>query len=75
MFKRALIPALRRISRRSTWNFYWNPAIFSDDINPKMPVVFYNNDRTKQFKIVVEGLTADGKMLMIEKTIGGRKGF
>ncbi|MFI5129507.1 MAG: hypothetical protein ACHQFX_05925 [Chitinophagales bacterium] len=53
----------------------WNPAILVDDINPKIPVTFYNNDRTKQFKIVIEGMTADGKLLMIERTIGGKKAF
>lgn len=54
---------------------YWNPAVLIADIDPKIPFVFYNNDRTRQYKIVVEGLTADGKMLMIEKTIGGKKAF
>jgi hypothetical protein len=54
---------------------YWNPSVLSADINPKIPVIFYNNDRTKQFKIVVEGMTMDGKMLMIEKMIGSQKAF
>ena len=54
---------------------FWNPTIVVDDINPKIPITFYNNDRTKQFKIVIEGMTADGKLLMIEKTIGGKKAF
>jgi len=52
----------------------WRPNILVNNVNPKIPVTFYNNDRTKSFKIVVEGMTIDGKMLMIEKTIG-RKGF
>ena len=54
---------------------YWTPDILVDSIDPKIPVSFYNNDRTKQFKIVVEGVTADGKLLMIEKTIGSKKAF
>ncbi|HLG38816.1 MAG TPA: hypothetical protein VI461_04070 [Chitinophagaceae bacterium] len=54
---------------------YWNPAISAGSVNPKIPIVFYNNDRTRQFKIVVEGMTFDGKMLMIEKIIGPKKAF
>jgi len=52
----------------------WRPNILVNNVNPKIPVTFYNNDRTKSFKIVVEGMTIDGKMLLIEKTIN-RKGF
>ena len=52
----------------------WRPNILVNNVNPKIPLTFYNNDRTKNFKIVVEGMTLDGKMLMIEKTII-RKGF
>ena len=51
---------------------YWDPALIASGINPKIPVVFYNNDRTKRFKIVVEGITAEGKLLMIEKIVGAR---
>ncbi|MGJ7029936.1 hypothetical protein [Niabella hirudinis] len=49
----------------------WLPDIYLANISPRVPVIFYNNDRTKRFKVVVEGLTNDGRMLMIEKTIGG----
>ncbi len=52
----------------------WRPDILVNNINPKIPVTFYNSDRTKSFKIVVEGMTIDGKMLMIEETIN-RKDF
>lgn len=48
----------------------WNPNWFITEVNPKIPIVFYNNDRTKRFKIVVEGVTTDGRMLMLEKTVG-----
>ncbi len=47
----------------------WRPNILINNHNPKIPVSFYNNDRTKRFKIVVEGMTLDGRMLMIEKII------
>ena len=54
---------------------YWNSAIVIDSVDPKVPVIFYNNDRTKQFKIVAEGMTTDGKLLMIEKIINAKKAF
>ena len=54
---------------------YWNPSVIVADKNPKIPLVFYNNDRSRQFKVVIEGLTTEGKMLMIEKTISGKKAF
>ncbi len=47
----------------------WNPDIWVSDINPKIPVSFYNSDRARQFKIVVEGMSSTGKMLFIEKTV------
>ena len=48
----------------------WNPDVFITGVDPQIPVIFYNNDRTKRFKIVAEGITTDGRMLMLEKIIG-----
>jgi len=47
----------------------WNSGIIVAGINPILPIRFYNNDRTKKFRIVVEGMTAEGKFLMIEKIV------
>lgn len=52
----------------------WRPAIFINNVNPKIPFSFYNNDRSRQFKVVVEGMTTNGKMIMIEKVFSA-KGF
>lgn len=60
-------PANEKADNRLT--IAWQPAVFVADVNPIIPVIFYNNDRTKRFKIVAEGVTNDGKMLMIEKII------
>ena len=56
---------------------HWQPDIFINSVNPKIPVRFYNNDRTKNYKIVVEGITWNGKMVMIEKIISaaGKRPF
>jgi hypothetical protein len=47
----------------------WRPQIFINNINPQIPLSFYNNNRTKKFKIVVEGMTSDGKLIWLEKII------
>ncbi len=47
----------------------WRPNIILNNVNPRIPVTFYNNDRTKIFRIVVEGMTQYGKMISIEKII------
>lgn len=48
---------------------YWKPDINVVGINKQFPLVFYNNERTKKFNIVVEGMTRDGKLLMIERGV------
>jgi hypothetical protein len=47
----------------------WRPNVFVNSIDSKIPFSFYNNDRTKKFRIVVEGMTNTGKLIFIEKTI------
>jgi hypothetical protein len=47
----------------------WRPQIFVNSINPKIPVSFYNNNRTKSFKVVVEGMTNTGKLIWLEKLV------
>jgi hypothetical protein len=47
----------------------WIPDIRINNVNAIIPVSFYNNDRTKKYKIVVEGMTIDGKLIMAEKII------
>lgn len=45
----------------------WKPELFVSGSNQKIDLSFYNNDRTKRFKIVVEGIAADGRLLMLEQ--------
>lgn len=54
---------------------FWDPAIIIAAVNPQLPIRFYNNDRTRKFRVVIEGMTAEGKMLMIEQDIQQAKGF
>ncbi len=50
----------------------WIPDIIVNGSNMEIPVTFYNNDRTNRFKIVAEGITSDGRMLMLEQLIEPR---
>lgn len=50
----------------------WRPSIFVNNVNARIPVSFYNNDRTKKFKVVVEGMTNAGKLICLE-TVAGSK--
>ncbi|MBI5372604.1 MAG: hypothetical protein HZA79_11340 [Sphingobacteriales bacterium] len=47
----------------------WRPNIFVNNVNPVIPVSFYNSDRTKRFRVVVEGMTTSGKLISLEKII------
>lgn len=47
----------------------WRPNIFVNNVDPVIPVSFYNSDRTKRFRIVVEGMTTSGKLISVEQVI------
>ncbi len=50
---------------RST--LYWNPYVFMDGSRPSIKIQFYNNDATKKFRVVLEGVNETGKLVRIEK--------
>jgi hypothetical protein len=52
---------------RST--LYWNPFILLDKSRKHIRIQFYNNDITKHFRLVMEGVNNDGKLLHVEKEI------
>jgi len=47
----------------------WRPDIFCNYVNPVIPFSFYNNDRSKKFRVVIEGMTTSGKLISVEKVI------
>lgn len=47
----------------------WMPYLLTDKGNRKIPVVFYNNDFTRRFRIVLEGINEEGKLIHIEKFV------
>lgn len=52
---------------RST--LYWNPMILTNHENHTIRLHFYNNDITKGFRLVLEGMSTDGRFTHIEKTV------
>lgn len=48
---------------------YWNPQLITNPKNNKVSFTFYNNDVTKAFHVVVEGMTRDGKLARIDQLL------
>ncbi len=48
---------------------YWNPEIITTAENSKLKFSFYNNDVSKSLKVIIEGMSKDGKLTHIEKLI------
>ena len=66
------VPAQNSAAPDQRITLHWKPDLFVSGVNPKLPIQFYNNDRTRSFKIVVEGMTVDGKFVLIEKLLTPR---
>jgi hypothetical protein len=48
---------------------YWNPMILTNQENHSIRLHFFNNDVSKSFRIVLEGMSTDGRLTHIEKVI------
>ena len=48
---------------------YWQPFIFTGKDNSKVKIEFYNNDISKAFRIILEGVNEYGKIIRIEKIV------
>jgi len=46
---------------------YWNPYVITGSGRRRIQLIFYNNDITKKFRVVVEGTNDEGKLTHIEK--------
>jgi hypothetical protein len=51
---------------RST--LYWNPSIVMP-AGKSIVLTFYNNDVTKAFRVIVEGMTREGKLAHVEEVM------
>lgn len=48
---------------------YWNPYITTNKQSPRTRIEFFNNDVTKKYRVVLEGVNSEGKMVRIVRTI------
>jgi len=58
-------PRNDRLDIRTT--IYWNPIVQTTRKNKTIRLSFYNNDITKAFRVVVEGMTRDGLLTHFEQ--------
>ena len=52
---------------RST--LYWNPMVITTTKNHTIRLPFYNNDITTSFRVIVEGVDNNGRLIHIEKLL------
>lgn len=52
---------------RST--LYWSPEIVTHPGSNKAFITFYNNDVTNAFRVIIEGMSKDGKLTHFEKVL------
>ncbi len=48
---------------------YWNPQVNTTSQNNKVRLSFYNNDVSKAFRVVIEGMGKDGRLAHLEQTM------
>jgi hypothetical protein len=46
---------------------YWNPVVVASPQNRQVVLVFYNNDVSNAFRVVIEGITRDGRFTHLEQ--------
>lgn len=46
---------------------YWNPHVITTPLKNKVTLTFYNNDITRAFRVVIEGMTKDGRLAHLEQ--------
>ena len=52
---------------RST--LYWNPSVITTPGKNKILLTFFNNDITNAFRVVIEGMTKDGRLAHVEQVM------
>ncbi|MGN6802168.1 MAG: hypothetical protein ACTHJN_09695, partial [Ginsengibacter sp.] len=46
---------------------YWNPSVITTPGNNKVLLKFFNNDVTESFRVIIEGMTKDGRLAHVEQ--------
>ncbi|TAF55410.1 MAG: hypothetical protein EAZ62_02415, partial [Sphingobacteriia bacterium] len=50
-------------------SLFWDPQVVLTAQKPSQRLVFYNNDSSRKFKLVIEGIRQDGALIRLEKEI------
>ena len=61
-------PAAAVEDNRTT--LYWNPELYTGNASNSLRLHFFNNDRSKKFKVIIEGFDSMGRLVHLEKMIG-----
>lgn len=48
---------------------YWEPNLETSQTEKKLSFSFYNADRVKRIKVILEGMTSDGKLVHLERIV------
>ena len=48
---------------------YWNPMVQTTPKQKTVTLTFYNNDISKAFRVVIEGMTRDGRLVHVEQVM------
>lgn len=48
---------------------YWNPQVNTTPLKNKVLLSFYNNDVSKRFRVIVEGMSKDGRLVHLEQVM------
>jgi hypothetical protein len=48
---------------------YWDPMIVAGPENRDIKIRFYNNDDAESYRVILEGMTQDGKLARVEKLV------
>ena len=46
---------------------YWNPQVITTALKNKVLLTFYNNDVSKKFRVIIEGMSKDGRLVHLEQ--------
>lgn len=64
------IPSDKHKGRDIRTTLFWNPTVYTNVNENCIQVNFFNNDLSRKFKIVLEGIDNKGRLIFFEKTIG-----
>ncbi len=48
---------------------YWNPFVLTNRKSPRVRIEFYNNDISKKFFVILEGINGDGQMVHVSRLL------